>query len=230
MTNVTPWQLNYDKYTSSKYDRDIVNAIPFHRKIHELISKYVAKKFNRDAALKVLDLGVGTGITAKVVQDLFPNAEVTAVDFSRQMLNGARKRLGDKNVSYVLGDYSKAQISGKFDLVLSVIGLHHQDTTGKKRVFKKVFSLLKGGGVFVFGDLVTYKSPDEAAYNNALHFNHLVEHASDKKTLKEWAHHHMFLNDLAAIEEQIFWLKKTGFKVKKEFLQMNTALLIAEKR
>lgn len=53
----------------------------------------------------------------------------------------------------------------------------------------------------------------------------LVEHATDEKTLTEWAHHHMFLNDLAPIEHQIEWLSKVGFKVQKDFLKMNTALL-----
>jgi tRNA (cmo5U34)-methyltransferase len=229
MTNVTPWQLNYDRYATSKYDRDIVNAIPFHREIHRLISVFLLKKFDRGAVLNVLDLGAGTGITAKVIQDLFPKAQITVIDFSQQMLTGAKKRLGKKNVTYLLGDYSKMRITGKFDVVVSVIGLHHQNTQGKKKVFRKVFSLLDKKGVFVFGDLVTYKNPHEASYNNALHFHHLVEYATDPKTLKEWAHHHIFLNDLAPIEDQVAWLKKIGFSVKKQFLKMNTALLVAQK-
>jgi len=65
--------------------------------------------------------------------------------------------------------------------------------------------------------------------NQALHFHHLVEKSTDKKTLEEWAYHHYVLNDLAPIEDQIEWMKKIGFKIKIEMLQMNTALLICKK-
>lgn len=226
-TNVKPSQLNYDKYSLSKYDRDIVNSIPHHLEIHSLISDYVEKKyFNKD--ISVLDLGVGTGLTSKLIKDLLPLAKFSVVDFSRQMLKGAQKKLGS-TVKYILGDYSKIKFTDKYDLIVSVVGIHHQNTVGKKMLFKKIYSLLKPSGVFILGDLVTYKNEHAAAYNNALHFHHLVKNATDIKTLTEWSHHHMFLNDLAPVENQILWLKNIGFKVSIKFLQMNTALLVCEK-
>lgn len=227
MTTVVPSQLNYDHYSGTKYDCDIVNSIPHHRQIHHLIANYAQKKLlNKN--IDVLDLGVGTGITSKLLQNILPSANFTVVDFSKQMLKCAIKKLG-KNVQYVFGDYSKLKFNQKFDLVVSIIGLHHQDTAGKKKMFKKIFSLLKPGGTFIFGDLITYKDKHQAAYNKALHFHHLVEKSTNKKTLTEWAHHHMFLNDLAPIEDQINWLNKVGFKVKIKFLKTNTTLLICKK-
>ncbi len=228
MTTITPSQLNYDHYSGTKYDCDIVNSIPHHRKIHHLIANYAQKRLlNKN--IEVLDLGVGTGITSKLLQNILPSAKFTAVDFSKQMLKSAARKLGKDNVCYIFGDYAKLKFNQKFDLIVSVIGLHHQDTTGKKKMFKKIFSLLKPGGIFIFGDLVTYKNKYHAAYNNALHFHHLVEKSSNKKTLTEWAHHHMFLNDLAPIEDQIDWLKKVGFKIEIKFIKTNTALLICKK-
>lgn len=229
MTNVKPSELNYDKYTSSRYDRDIINAIPYHKELHEHIVRALRKKFYRQKEYRVLDLGVGTGITAQIVRRVLPNARLDMVDFSRQMLAGARKRLGTKNTKYLLGDYMKMKFPWQYDLVIAVIGVHHQDTAGKKWLFKKIYSLLKPGGIFIFGDLVTYKNPRTAARNNALHYHHLVEHTASERSLTEWAHHHMFLNDLAPIENQMLWLSRVGFKVKKDFCKMNTALLICER-
>jgi len=228
-TNVQASELNYDKYSSEKYDQDIVNSIPFHKELHKKIIEFVSKNFDKDKKYAILDLGVGTGITSKLIQDLLPNSEFDVVDFSKQMLSGAKERLGNKNVNYIFGDYSKLQFSRKYDIIVSVIGLHHQNQEGKIMLFKKIYSLLNINGTFIFGDLVTYKDKHKSALNNALHYHHLVEKSSDEKTLAEWAHHHMFLNDLSPIEDQISWLKEDGFKVHQDFLKMNTALLICKR-
>ncbi len=228
-TNVKPSDLNYDKYTTEKYDQDIVNSIPYHRELHEHIIKFVKDNFDSQKEYSILDLGVGTGITSKMIQDVLPESKIDVVDFSEQMMEGAKKKLGDKNVRYIMGDYSTLEFDKQYDIVVSVIGIHHQNTEGKQNLFQKIFSLVKSGGVFIFGDLVTYADKYEAARNNALHYHHLVEHATDEKTLTEWAHHHQFLNDLAPVEDQIDWLAKDGFSVNKDFLKMNTALLICKK-
>lgn len=228
-TNVKASDLNYDRYSDTKYDRDIVNSIPYHKKLHSVLASQIKQNYSPDKSYRILDLGVGTGITTAIIRELLPLAHLDVVDFSRQMLKGARKKLGTKNVTYIFGDYSKIKFRNKYDLVVSVIGIHHQTDPGKKKLFAKVYGLLKPGGMFLFGDLVTYSDKFDAAYNHALHFAHLVERSADARTLREWAHHHMFLNLLAPIEDQIRWLKKAGFSVKTAFLKMNTALLVCRK-
>lgn len=93
MTNVKPSELNYDKYTTGKYDRDIVNSIPFHKELHLHIADFVVKHFKNTKEYRILDLGVGTGITSKLLQKLLPKAKIDAVDFSKQMMVGAKKNL-----------------------------------------------------------------------------------------------------------------------------------------
>jgi len=227
-TNVKANDLNYDHYSTDKYDRDIFNSIPHHKELHEQIIKFVGKNFDAKKEYAALDLGVGTGITSKMIWDKLPKVKFDLVDFSNKMLAGAKKKFG-KSANYILGDYSTMKFSKKYDLVVSVIGIHHQNHKGKQALFKKIYSLLKPGGIFIFGDLVTYKNPKKAALNQALHFHQLVEKSTDKKTLEEWAHHHYVLNDLAPIEDQIEWMKKIGFNVKIEMLKLNTALLICKK-
>ena len=198
------------------------------KSVQNMIKKFDSK-FDKNKNYKILDLGVGTAITSRIIKDILPKGEFDLVDFSKQMLNGAKKKMGADNTNYILGDYSKIKFGEKYDIVVSVIGIHHQNTVGKKKLFKKIFTLLKPGGVFIFGDLVTYNDKHTAALNNARHYNHLVEKSIDEKTLKDWAFHHMFLNDLSPIEDQIDWLKGIGFKVNKKFLEFNTALLICKK-
>ena len=228
-TNVKPSQLNYDKYTSDKYDKNIINSIHFHRQIHSLIVDFIKDNHKPEEKQEILDLGVGTAITSRLIKDILPNANFDLVDFSRQMLKGAKEKMGVENIKYILGDYSKIEFKKKYDIIICVIGLHHQNTIGKKKMFKKIYGLLKPKGVFVFGDIITYRNPKEAALNQAKHIKHLVDKIEDEKTLTEWAHHHLYLNDPVPIEDQIKWLEQDGFEVGKKFLQFNTVLLICKK-
>lgn len=229
-TNVKASNLNYDHYETKKYDNDIERVIPGHKRMHQEIKKIVNNFKKNNLINKIADLGVGTGLTAELIMKLNPEANLTANDFSRKMILGAKKRLAGFKVNYVFGDFSEINIGKNFDMVLTVIGLHHQNNTGKKKVFNKIFNSLNKGGIFILGDLVTYRNKQEAAYNDAKHFAHMVKNAEDERSLKEWAYHHKFLNDLAPIEDQIKWLKDVGFKkISIKYKYLNTALIIAYK-
>ena len=227
-TNVKPDELNYDRYETKKYDDDIIRSIPGHEELHRHIDQLVESLPEQP---KILELGVGTGLTAERILRKRPNAHYTAVDFSTQMLTGARQRLSKYNATFVNGDYSQIGLPESNDLVVSVVGIHHQETDDdKKRLFQRIYDTLNDTGAFIFGDLVTYRNEEEAALNEARHFHHLVENAQDEDSLREWAHHHKELNKLAPLEDQVDWLREVGFReVKVVYQKFNTALVYAEK-
>ena len=227
-TNVNPEELNYDHYATTKYDEDIVRSIPGHVELHQHIDKLVESLPEQP---RILELGVGTGLTAERILKRFPKSQYFANDFSRTMLDGARAKLQGYNVQYLEGDYSKIELPKDNDAVISVIGIHHQETDeDKKDLFTKIYNSLNERGVFIFGDLVTYRNPTEAALNEAHHFHYLVENAQDEESLKEWAHHHKNLNKLAPLEDQVEWLREVGFReVTVEYQKFNTALIYAKK-
>ena len=227
-TSVKPEELNYDHYTTVKYDEDIVRSIPGHIELHQHIDQLVESLPEQP---RILELGVGTGLTAERILKRFPQAQYSANDFSKTMLDGARVRLQDYNVQYFGGDYSILDLPKDNDAVISVISIHHQDTDeDKKNLFQRIYDSLKERGTFIFGDLVTYRNLMEAALNEAQHFHYLVENAQDEKSLKEWAHHHKNLNKLAPLEDQIDWLGEVGFReVTVLYQKFNTALIYARK-
>lgn len=228
-TNVKPSDLNYHRYTRSQYDRDIVCAIPAHKELHENLLKFLLNKYSPIQPLQILDLGAGTAITSALVRDKFSNATFDLVDFSKPMLAGAHQRMGNKKVNYIFGDFSLLKFDRIYDVVMTVIGLHHQTSIGTRRLFKKLSKQIRPGGLLVVGDLVTFADKHVAAFNNAKHYHHLVEHAVSNKVLTEWAYHHQFLNELKTIEDYRQWLNEAGFEVVYEFSHWNTALLIAQK-
>lgn len=229
-TNVKVATLNYHSYAAAKYDREIVRVIPGHEEIHKEILKIVKSHFGRKLPYNVLDLGVGTGLTSALIQRVLTKAHFDVIDFSRPMLQGSRQRLDVNRTKYIFGDYSKVPPKKDYyDLVISVIGLHHQTDAGKQKVIRKVFRALKPGGYFLLADLMTYRNKKEAALNQARHFHHLVTNARDKNVLSDWAYHHVYLNQLASIEGHIKWFRETGFKTQKNLQEINTTLLVGSK-
>ena len=63
-TNVRADELNYDKYASEIYDDDIRRSIPGHDELHKAIEKVVREFSQKHEVKKILELGIGTGLTS----------------------------------------------------------------------------------------------------------------------------------------------------------------------
>jgi SAM-dependent methyltransferase len=67
---------------------------------------------------RVLDLGTGTGLVARIVAARFPEATVIGVDISERMIEQARRRTESPRVSYQVADAERLPFEdGAFDLV-----------------------------------------------------------------------------------------------------------------
>jgi tRNA (cmo5U34)-methyltransferase len=109
---------------------------------------------------RILELGVGTGETARRVLERHPTAELTAIDSSAAMLEAAKERLPAADLGVArLEDPLPA---GPFDLVVSTLAVHHLDATGKADLFRRVAAVLRPGGCFVLADVVVPERPEDA--------------------------------------------------------------------
>ncbi len=107
----------------------------------------------------VLDIGAGTGLFAALVLERYPGASITLLDVSEGMLAVARERFaGNRNVSYISGDYSTSDLPGTYDLVISALSINHLPHDEKRALYGKVFAALNPGGVFVNADQVLAES------------------------------------------------------------------------
>lgn len=110
----------------------------------------------------ILDLGVGTGETARRVLDEYPNARVVAVDESRAMLAAAEQALDRPSARFELRRLEDPPPPGPFDLVVSALAVHHLDEAGKARLFAQLHDRLRPGGRFVLADVVLPERAEEA--------------------------------------------------------------------
>ena len=99
---------------------------------------------------KLLEVPVGTGILTMPVYRTLPNAEITCLDCSPDMMEQAREkaeRLNLTNVSFQQGDVGALPYEdGTFDIVLSLNGFHA--FPDKEAAYREVFRVLKPGGTF----------------------------------------------------------------------------------
>jgi tRNA (cmo5U34)-methyltransferase len=103
-------------------------------------------------AKTILELGIGTGETARRVLAAHPEARLTAIDSSKEMLERARSVVPDADLR--LARLQDPLPGGPFDLVVSALAVHHLDGPGKQDLFRRVADVLAPGGTFVLADVV----------------------------------------------------------------------------
>jgi tRNA (cmo5U34)-methyltransferase len=97
---------------------------------------------------RVLELGIGTGETTRHLLARYPGARITGLDSSPGMVFRARE-LGVEEVR--LARMEDPLPDGPWDLVLSVLSIHHLDHAGKHDLFRRV---REHSRALVIGDVV----------------------------------------------------------------------------
>ncbi len=99
-----------------------------------------------DFAGKLLEVPVGTGVLTMPVYRSLPNAEITCLDYSPDMMEKARRR-APCNVNFVQGDVGRLPFGDEiFDIVLSLNGFHA--FPDKAAAYRENYRVLKKGGIF----------------------------------------------------------------------------------
>lgn len=100
--------------------------------------------------VRILDLGCGTGALMELVLAEDPTRIITGLDLSLQMLQVAKKRLGEK-AELILGDSECLPFEdNSFDVVYCNDSFHHYPAPDK--VLGEICRVLKYGGTFLIGD------------------------------------------------------------------------------
>jgi tRNA (cmo5U34)-methyltransferase len=115
---------------------------------------------SREPQPAILDVGAGTGLLSAFLLEKFPQARLTLMDISENMLDMARKRFALRpGTEYVVCDYSGSELGGPYDIICSALSIHHLSPEDKRRLFRRIFHALKPGGMFVNADQAEGESP-----------------------------------------------------------------------
>jgi tRNA (cmo5U34)-methyltransferase len=126
---------------------------------YDELQEVVAAATSEVEARRILELGTGTGETARRVLALHPRARLVGLDSSEAMLEVARAHLtADLRVQRLEDPLPE----GPFELVVSVLTVHHLEPEDKRDLFKRVRHALTPGGRFVLADVIVPQRPEDA--------------------------------------------------------------------
>jgi tRNA (cmo5U34)-methyltransferase len=151
-------------------------------------------------AAAILELGTGTGETARRVLALHPGARLVGIDESAEMLAATDLPGADLRV----GRIEEPLPDEPFDLVVSCLAVHHLDAAGKQDLFRRVG---EAAGVFVLGDVIVPEDPADAVTPLTPEFD---------------------LPD--PLEDQLRWLDEAGFDAEATWVRGDLAVLRARRR
>ena len=109
---------------------------------------------------EILELGIGTGETARRVLERHPDARLIGIDESPPMLERARPSL-PASADLRVGRLQDALPAGPFDAVVSALAVHHLTPAEKRDLFARVAAVLRPGGLFVLADVVVPERPED---------------------------------------------------------------------
>ncbi len=134
------------------YDSLIRRAVP---RYDEMIARLL--DYLPPAAANILELGCGTGNLSLKLAEKYPQAALTFVDASPEMLAITRARLeavdapAVSRASFVEETFENiGSAPASFNLVVSSISLHHVED--KAALYERIYAALRDGGALRFAD------------------------------------------------------------------------------
>jgi tRNA (cmo5U34)-methyltransferase len=191
-------QFHFDPTT---YPQEIRTDIPvFDRLQQELVEA------SGTHARRILELGTGTGETARRLLTRHPEASLLGVDVSETMLEEARAALSPERVELRVARLEEPLPDGTFDLVASALAVHHLEESDKAQLFARVARALEPGGRFVLADVVVPTDPDDAVTTLTPDFDRP-----------------------SSVADQLQWLKQCGLLPRVTFSHRDLAVIVAQK-
>lgn len=134
---------SFDEHAPS-YDRMVGSNPGYHD--HLRMSARRMGLPDQGAGLRLLDVGCGTGASTQALLDAAPEAEIVAVDASREMLEQARRKSWPSRVRFVHGDATeldRAGVAGPFDGILAAYLL--RNLPDRNAALRSFHALLRPG-------------------------------------------------------------------------------------
>lgn len=210
---------------TQRYLNGVRGVIPMAREQIEVMMQLLVH--NGKPVTSFLDLGCGDGILSRAILEEFPKTEGTLLDFSKEMLDAAQKKLAyaAPQLRFLHADYANSDwlemVAGQspFDAIVSGYSIHHQPDIRKQTLYAEIFDLLAADGIFVniehvasatlWGELLWDQSFMDALYQMYQQQGH--PRSRDEIFHIYYSSNERAANLLAPVDTQCQWLRDIGF-------------------
>ena len=166
---------------------------------------YTASLLPRTAGSRVLDLGCGTGLELEEYFVFNPDAKITGIDLSGEMLDKLEAKFPEKELTLIRASYFDTPLGEKqYDAAVSVESLHHFSAGMKASLYGKLHSALRENGVFVLTDYFAESEELEKEY-----FQNLAD-LKKEQGISDQAFYHY--DTPLLVEHEMDILRRVGFR------------------
>jgi tRNA (cmo5U34)-methyltransferase len=194
------------------YDDWVRKAIPCYDELFEVAVECIP--FPRSQGLKILDLGAGTGLYSWHVLQKYKDSTFVLTDVAGKMLDISKARFAEfqNQFSFIIGDYRESLPDGEFDLVISSLSIHHLDNLEKQRLFGRIFTKLRRGGVFINVDQIMAPSEHFKELYWSTWLRKVRQAGADEDLIQKSIQRRTEFDKDSTLQEQVDWLKDAGFE------------------
>jgi len=196
---------------AKEFDKIIFRLIPYYS---EMVAGMVsAIPFARSSVINVIDLGCGTGTISKQIKENFPQARITCLDLTENMIEMSKLKLADySDMRYQTGDFKNYEFDDTYDVVVSSLALHHLVTDEDKISFYgKIYESLRPNGVFFNADIILGSSKHLQNIYMEKWKSFMKKCVSEEEIEGRWLPQYREEDRPAKLLDQIDWLKDLGF-------------------
>ncbi|MEI5907500.1 malonyl-ACP O-methyltransferase BioC [Bacillus spongiae] len=104
--------------------------------------------FDENRKIRILEIGCGTGYLTNLLCETFPLASIMAVDLAPGMIEKAKQRITNNQVTFRCGDIEEMVLNESYDIIISNATL--QWINDLPKLLKKLGNQLAMGGVLAF--------------------------------------------------------------------------------
>jgi len=171
------------RYKLIFYIYDFLDIIYFNREQYSPRTALLSMLPNKQ--LRIADICAGTGSNSILIAKHRPDANITAIDLSKGMMNAANKKFkkaGVTNINALIADAADTGVPNcSYDVALLSFVLHEINEDLRKRILFEVRRLLKDDGCLY---VVEWEQPKRIAQRIKFSFNKLMEPKSFKEYMR----------------------------------------------
>jgi tRNA (cmo5U34)-methyltransferase len=193
------------------FDAIIRRLIPHYEQMLDAL--ITALPFSQSQAIRVIDLGCGTGTIGKRIKDAYPRATITCIDIAEKMLQVAQTKLGNgEDMRYQIANFEHYEFDSTYDVAISSLALHHLVNDGDKiKFYNKIFTCLNPGGVFYNADNIMGSSSHLQGLYMEKWREYMRLQVSAEEIEQRWIPKHYDEDRPANLISQLTWLRDIGF-------------------
>lgn len=117
--------------------------------------------FIPDGPVTLLELGSGTGYATSKILTVNPQAVITCIDHSREMIASANQKPILKSVRIFEQDIRDPWPDQQYDVIMTTLCFHHIPGNDRLVLLRRILEALSPGGVFICGDIIRAESDEE---------------------------------------------------------------------